>query len=316
MVKLNLHRGIFLLFMVFACGPVCDAAPGNEYLPLAAIAQKHHLKAVVNRPDRVILRSEEMELIFKPQARTFHANNVLMPLGFSTEVRTGKLCVTHADYSSHICPFLVKRCQNSAQRVTIVLDPGHGGRDDGTAAASGLKEKIVTLDICQKLAQFLTKQGYAVHLTRSEDRYVELEERAKFANQKSANLFVSVHCNAAETRLAHGIETFTLTPHGQPSQHKTKFSQSALKPYDNNRFDGENLMLAYNVQRILLRRTRGADRGVKHANFRVLMDLNCPAILVECGFLSNALEKKKLASEEYRWVIAQAIADGIITSLK
>jgi N-acetylmuramoyl-L-alanine amidase len=168
----------------------------------------------INQPDKVMLRSNGVELLFKSQSRVFHANGVLMPLGFSTETRAGKLCVTYNDSVSHIRPFSVKQHQSTTQKAVIVLDPGHGGRDNGASSTTGLKEKIITLDIGKKIAQLLTNKGYIVYLTRNSDTYVELEDRTKFANQKSASLFECVHCNAAETESAHGIEIFTLTSHG------------------------------------------------------------------------------------------------------
>ncbi|MDR3274379.1 MAG: N-acetylmuramoyl-L-alanine amidase [Puniceicoccales bacterium] len=308
------------MLLLVACGfshSPCCAVVGGERVTLTLIAQKYHLKTPINQPDKVTLRGNHMELSFKSQSRMFHANGVLMSLGFSTEVKDGKLCVAHSDYIAHICPFFsAKQRQNAAQKTIIVLDPGHGGRADGAISATGLKEKVATLDICQKAAQLLAKQGYVVYLTRDSDAHIELDDRTKFANQKFAKVFVSVHCNAAESKLAHGIETFALTPYGQPSQRKAKSPQAELKRYYSNKFDGENLMLAYNVQKALLRKTRSADRGVRHARFHVLKNLNCPGILVECGFLSNAVEGKKFASSCYRQTLAQAIADGITAFLR
>ncbi|MDR2436436.1 MAG: N-acetylmuramoyl-L-alanine amidase, partial [Puniceicoccales bacterium] len=318
MFKLKISP-IALLFLAFfrwlPCGACC-VSPCNDYVALDSIASQHRLEMFVNQPDKAMVRGNGVELLFRPQSRVFHANGILMPLGFPTETRAGKLCVTHSDYVSHIHPFFAKQRRNTAQNVIIVLDPGHGGRDSGASSATGLKEKIITLDICKKIAQLLTNKGYAVCLTRDADTYVELEDRTKFANQKSATLLVSVHCNSAESKSAHGTEIFTLTPYGQPSQHKTKSSPSGPKRYENNEFDGDSLMLAYNVQRAILKKTGNADRGVKHAHFHILKDLKCPGILVECGFLSNVADRKKLASDEYRKTLAQAIAEGIVSFIK
>jgi N-acetylmuramoyl-L-alanine amidase len=267
---------------------------------------------LADQQNRAILRGNGIELSFKVQSRTFHMNGVLMPLGFQTKARAGKLYMSHSDYVSHLCPFFSSRLGQRTGKLVIVLDPGHGGHNDGALSVrDGLKEKVANLDICKKLMQLLTKQGHTVYLTRNSDAYVELDDRTKLANQKSANLFVSVHCNAAKSKSANGVETFALTPHGQPSHGKTDLSTSEFKRHNGNKFDGENLLLAYNIQRAILKTTRSLDRGVKHSRFHVLKGLNCPGVLVECGFLSNVSDSRKLASDAYRQALAQAIADGI-----
>jgi N-acetylmuramoyl-L-alanine amidase len=315
-VKPSRNALTFLALFHWFLGSVCHAAPCDDYVALGAIASKHQLKVPINRPDRITLRNNGIELSFRAQSRTFYANGILMPLGFPVTAKAGKLCVTRSDYVAHLCPFFTEWRPSVPQKMVVVLDPGHGGRDGGASPSADLKEKTITLDICKKIAQLLSDRGHVVYLTRNSDTFVELDERTNFANQKSANLFVSVHCNGSESKLPCGIETFALTPHGQPSQHKTKFAPSEPKRYANNRFDGENLMLAYNIQRALLKKTGGTDRGVKHAHFCILKNLKCPGVLVECGFLSNATERKKLTLDEYRKALAQAVVEGIASFTK
>ncbi|MDR0595364.1 MAG: N-acetylmuramoyl-L-alanine amidase [Puniceicoccales bacterium] len=318
MIKVNFYRRVSL-FLVLVCGFVCSlchALPNGEYMPLEVVAKEHLLRMPIRRPDRVVLRGDSIELSFRSGSLSFHANGVLIPLGFFTETKCGKLCVSYSDYVAHLRPFFTMQPRSSVKKAVIVLDPGHGGRAEGALSATGLKEKTVTLDICQRLARILEKQGHTVYLTRNSDVYVELEDRTKFANKKSPTMFVSVHCNAAKSKSARGVETFALTPCGQPSQHQVKSSQSNLKPYAGNKFDAENLILAYAIQGAVLRKIGCVDRGVKHACFHVFRGLNCPGVLAELEFLSHPIEAKKLASSNHRQDLAQGLADGITSFLK
>jgi N-acetylmuramoyl-L-alanine amidase len=310
MFTLKFRSGILLTFTLLALCCVSTPSNGalNSCIPLPSIAQKHGLKVIACGLDAAVLRGNGTELSFKAQSRTFRANGILIPLESSPAMCNGKMCIAQDDYISHVAPLLVKRCSNGGRPITIVLDPGHGGRDSGAPSALGLKEKTATLDICKKLAQVLTRHGYVVHMTRSSDTYIELENRAKFANQKYADMFISVHCNAADSKLANGVETFTLPPFPWKNDGKCIGDK---KCYHGNKFDAANLALAYGVQRAILRKTGSLDRGIKHSPFRTLRNLNCPGILVECGFLSNVQDRKKLASCEYRQLLAEAIADGI-----
>lgn len=173
----------------------------------------------------------------------------------------------------------------------IALDPGHGGGDPGAVSPSGLREKDITLKIAQQVVKLLGGRGTIAVLTRGSDKDVFLQDRAKFANDSNADVFVSIHCNAATNPVAHGLEAFYF--HGSGA--------------------GQRLATAI-LDRLVLE-TLLPNRGVKESGFAVLRLTDMPATLVECGFLTNAHEEKLLRRDDFCFKCARAIADGIATFL-
>lgn len=170
---------------------------------------------------------------------------------------------------------------------TVVIDAGHGGHDVGArSGTTGMAEKTVALDVAQGVEKRLRAAGFRTRMTRNGDQFIPLDKRAAISNGERNAVFVSVHFNHARTHRASGTETF----------------------YNS----GASAALAAKVQRSLARVTPTPDRGVKTANFRVLRKARYPAILVECGFLSNAAEARLAASPAYRAALADSIASGII----
>ncbi|WP_059105549.1 N-acetylmuramoyl-L-alanine amidase [Shouchella shacheensis] len=169
----------------------------------------------------------------------------------------------------------------------IVLDPGHGGKDSG-AIGHSLKEKDVALDISKRVETMLTDKGYEVLLTRSDDVFMSLEERAERANRWEGDLFVSIHANGFSDASAKGIETF----------------------YSVGSREGERL--ASRIQNQLISETANVNRGVFEADFVVLRNTLMPAVLVETGFVSNESDATLLKSDEYREQVATAITAGIL----
>lgn len=219
----------------------------------------------------------------------------------------GKIFIQKHDWDKHVSPIVSPSKKSVPAARKIIIDAGHGGKDPGKIQGK-MREKSYTLDIAKRLQRILTKRGYTVVLVREHDVFVELEDRAKKANAVQADLFVSVHFNAAEAKSARGIETWMLTPVGEASF----ASKTVKKKADTgNRNDAWNLLLAYKVQSALSNKIDAEDRGVKCANFTVLRELKCPGILVECGFFTNASEAALIARTNRRELIAQGIADGI-----
>lgn len=307
------HKSLCALFVfLLSCVYTNNALFGKDKgsISLKQISETHQLRTVLNSPEKIILRGKGLNFIFKNSSRTFLVNNISFPLGFPC-LLGHHASLSYIDYTTHILPFFVPKGKIPKQSIVIVIDPGHGGKDTGTIH-SGIQEKIITLDISKKVAKMLSKHGYKVFLTRNTDTFVHLERRANFSNQHNATLFVSIHCNSAGSKTANGVEIFTLTPCGQPSHGKNFQPSCDLKIFANNKFDKSNLMLAYHVQKSIIQNAHALDRGVKHNRFSILRSLNCPGILVECGFLSNFNECKKLASDAYRQVLAESICRGIL----
>jgi len=173
------------------------------------------------------------------------------------------------------------------KRHIVCIDPAHGGADPGAIGPTGLWEKDVTLKITQQAMKLLGEHGAIVLLTRGSDKDVSLQERANFANNGKVDVFVSIHCNAANNPTARGLEAFY-------------FRQSGA---------GERLANAI-LDKLVLE-TGLENRGVKEASFAVLRLTDMPAVLVECGFLTNPTEETLLKSEPFQKKCAKAIADGI-----
>ena len=228
---------------------------------------------------------------------------------FPTRSRPGGLLLSSLEAQKTFAPLSARHTGVYRHRVaSITIDPGHGGRDQG-AAGRLLHEKVATLLLSMRVARLLRNCRYQVHLTRSGDSYVALPERCRLQRRHKSDLFVSIHVNAAERRDLHGIEVFALTPAGAAS---TSGGKPSHKVFDGNLHDANNLLLAYSIQRALLRRTGAFDRGVKRARFAVLRDIAAPGVLVEIGFISNPREERLLLDPVYRERIARGIAEGII----
>ena len=207
---------------------------------------------------------------------------------------------------------------------TIVIDPGHGGKDPGALGRGTLQEKTIVLSISEKLRKILTQKGYTVLMTRDTNRYIPLKERTTFATQRKADLFLSIHANASKSPKAKGIETYYLSVtstdkaseaiaarENADSGYSIQELETLLKGIIQESKSEDSKRLARHVQQALVQATGAADRGVKHARFVVLIGTNVPAILIETGFVSNPTEGRKLTTPAYQHKIAAAIAQGI-----
>ncbi|MBD3883302.1 N-acetylmuramoyl-L-alanine amidase [Phormidium tenue FACHB-886] len=175
------------------------------------------------------------------------------------------------------------------RRVRIAIDPGHGGRDPGAVGIDGLQEKGIVLDIALKVTQLLEEQGAQVILTRQDDREIDLEPRVQDANQGRANVFVSIHANAIDLSRPdiNGVETYY-------------YSSS------------EGAALAQAIQSSVAQSTGMRNIGVKQARFFVLRRTLMPAVLVEVGFVTGRDDAPRLADPDFRTLMAEAIARGIL----
>ncbi len=212
----------------------------------------------------------------------------------------------------------------------IVIDPGHGGHDTGTIGPTGLEEKEVVLDVGLRLKKLLErKAGCDVVMTRADDTFIPLEERTAAANEKAADLFVSIHANASRDRGARGIETYYLNFTSSPdalevaarenatSQESVHELQDLIKKIAMTEKIKESEEFARQVQREVYLRTsqmsgKQRDRGVKKAPFVVLIGANMPSVLAEISFLTNPGDEKSLRRADYRQRIAEALYQGIL----
>ncbi|NNF57620.1 MAG: N-acetylmuramoyl-L-alanine amidase [Rhodothermaceae bacterium] len=209
----------------------------------------------------------------------------------------------------------------------VVIDAGHGGHDGG-ATYNGVREKDVTLGIARRLGGYIEDRlGVRVVYTRSDDRFIELHERGRIANDSCGKLFVSIHANAAGSRSAHGTETYFLAPHRTESAREVMARENAVvrlesdpNLYDDFDAEGgivraltmsayqqESQELASMIQQQFGQRAGRRNRGVKQAGFLVLWRASMPAVLIETGFVSNRDEARFLASAQGQDLIASAI---------
>lgn len=169
---------------------------------------------------------------------------------------------------------------------TVVVDAGHGGKDNGAYRKFGGAEKTATLDVAKRLSRKLRESDLKIVMTRSTDVFIPLEQRVAIENAQKNSIFVSIHFNDSRRRGIHGFETY----------------YHSANSYD----------LAQRIQSKLMTISHSANRGVHAANFRVLRLARYPAVLVECGFLSNRLEGGEARDSEYREALADRIAEAIV----
>lgn len=211
----------------------------------------------------------------------------------------------------------------------IAIDPGHGGNDPGAQGPTGVREKDVTLAIAHRLAPVLARQGIQITLTRDDDRYVDLEERTARANAFGADLFVSIHCNAAERTAKRGVETYVLDTTTSDMAGRVAARENATSTAASN--EVAQLLASMRLADQATRSTRFAellqragvaslgsqysditDGGVHHAAFYVLVGARMPAVLFETSYISNPIDESRLASADYQ----QRLADGIANAVK
>jgi N-acetylmuramoyl-L-alanine amidase len=188
---------------------------------------------------------------------------------------------------------------------TVIVDPGHGGSDEG-ASGHNLKEKIVTLELAHRLVSRLNAIGFTAILTREADEFVSLPQRVAIANAVPGAIFISLHCNFSDNAAAHGIDIYRSEAKSEGTNIRVTMSAG-----DAEAISDVESRLAQALGDSLVERLHGVSRALKVANFYVVRNVNFPAVLIECGFLSNADDAKQLADEGHRDRLAQALAAGI-----
>lgn len=261
------------------------------------------------------LSSAAGRIVLEGESREVELHGLRVFLGEPALWRKNVFYVSSIDLDRFIGPILRPGQLATRPLRTIVIDPGHGGQDSGTQnKAEKLDEKTFTLDVARRLQRLLAASdpSWRVLLTRSDDRFIALPERAEFANKAGADLFVSIHFNAvANNPGVRGTETYVLTPRNQRSTSSALRSAEDRVENPGNRHDPWNAVLGAHMHRQLLGKLRTEDRGYKRARFAVLRLVDCPAVLVEAGYLSNDAEARKIATDAYRGDIAEAVAAGV-----
>ena len=294
-----------------------------EWVEIAAAAKRLGLKltwtvrgrtaVLTDKDTRLEVASDRIEVALDGQ-RIF--------LGQALVSRGGDLFITKIDLERCLLPLvrpaLIGRTKPKPK--TIVIDPGHGGPDTGMINEQfNFFEKTFTLDTALRLKKILEARGWKAVLTRSDDRQLkpgkqeDLQSRADIADDVNADVFVSIHFNAVANQVekVSGLEVYRFTPQHQPpvTRARRRLDDEILNPGNSN--DAWNSLLAFTIQRRLLQELKLDDRGFKHDRLAVLRLVNCPAVLIEGGFLSNTAEARRIATAGYRQQLAQAIANGL-----
>ena len=347
MKKRNKQKNIILAFLLVIFLTGCASLPkkellptyhlnGTTYLPLISLCDAKGVSwdyDITTR--RVYLSRDTHKLNLMVGDRLVLVDGVARNLNHPVDIYQG-IVVVPSRFKEEIFDSIFKEIPASpatlpALRIKkVVIDAGHGGTDPGAIGRTGTKEKYITLDLAKRLSSLLATDGIEIVMTRSNDKFITLEQRAEIANDSGAELFISIHANANRVKSMNGFEVYYITPDADDSKRaaysatyatldldKGCFASDSLTLktilwdmiYTNSR--AESIRLASFIDRIIERNLNIKILGVKGANFHVLRGTRMPAVLIEVGFLSNYDEERRLKNSYYRQQIANALAEGI-----
>jgi len=286
---------------------------GHDYLSVDNISKFYGLPAEVV-PSGAKIQSETANhpLEFVSGSREAMINGARSWLCFPVVEQDGKSLVSRTDLAKTIEPLVrPHRVADVGKVQTVVLDPGHGGHDKGQVSRYGA-EKDFALDVARKLRPILQAKGFRVIMTREGDYFVPLEVRAKIANSARNSIFVSIHFNATnDDPNATGFEIFSFTPRGAPSTSDGNVNVNSFNMQPGSSVDARSMALSACIYHSVLGQLREYDRGIKRARFAVLRLTTVPAVLLECGFLTERGESKLISNKDWRAKLAGAIGVGI-----
>ncbi len=281
---------------------------GRKHAKFTDVAELFKINFATSLKQLRLISKNKTIAVFTPDKRTATINGMPVVLNFAPTIQKGISYISWSDLINTVRPILQRSALVKHSPVTVIIDPGHGGKDPG-AIGKISQEKNITLAIGKELEKELKKRGFKVFMTRTGDTTLTLEQRAAFCAQKRGQIFISIHADAAASKTASGIGTFSLTPAGAPSYNTSKIEKGSCKGH---LWSNNSLYLSYAVQRqMALGAPKTQNRGLKRARFSVLRNTACPSILVETGFISNVAEERKLNDPAYRKKLAESIAAGV-----
>jgi N-acetylmuramoyl-L-alanine amidase len=316
-ISFCMSRNRFLAVLLFISSLTCDigfSEPTNSDVSVnvTALSDRYVLSARSVGSTNACLENRNHLLTFEMESRKLMFDGILVWLNSPLTRCNDNLTVSPADVAAIIEPLLTAGASSAPSNLsfTVVIDPGHGGQDTGAIGQGNIMEKKIVLDIAKRVGKKLKEFNLRVRLTRKKDSTLTLDQRVARAAEWGANMFVSVHVNSASNANASGLETYVLPCPGFAS---TEGDRSNTNACPGNTFDTSSIMLAWYIHSQMISRVPGMeDRGIRHARFDVLCGAPCPAVLVECGFVSNQADEKKLQTEEYLENISESIAQGIL----
>ena len=313
-LALSLFFGSGMMLVQAASGAVESTEFGGQhYVRLSDWARQNYLDARwLARGEALAVTNRSFRLEFQKDSKNATFNGINVVLSYPIVMRNDAAFISEFDLRMTLAPLMSPPPPSSGTKIrTIVIDPGHGGKDPGFQVGPN-QEKKYTLLLAQELRDQLKKAGFTVFLTRTKDVYVDLAARPEFARQHSADLFISLHWNSATTgrESVEGVQTYCVTPAGAPSSNEST-DATDTSPQPGNRNNDKSLFLAYELQKSIVQGAGADDRGVRRARFMVLTQAQMPAILIEGGYMSHPAESKRIYDPAYRRRMAQAIVDGV-----
>lgn len=309
-----------------------------QYLPLLKFCDYYNLDYSWDLPaQRIELKKGGKAVVLRPDSSFALVDGEAITLNHPIEYRNGAAYIparSAAFITQEIFGLEIPAVPaKEGYRIrTVVIDPGHGGKDPGAISRYGTKEKDIVLDVSKRLKKYLEKNGLTVYLTRDKDIFIPLYKRARIADSKNADFFISVHANAARHSRARGFEVYYLSEATDDNARAMEAAENAsLKFEEKNANNGKNALyqnptacdlvlsenrrqskaLAYYICNMTSDSLGMKKRGVKGARFAVLKGAMVPAVLVEVGFLTNRREESKLKRASFREKIAGAISRSI-----
>ena len=292
---------------------------GNDYVTLRSIKSFYQFDTMKRSGGKVVLENKVVIMRFTVGGQEVWMNNVKFVFSFPVVPRSGRYLVSRIDLAKTIDPVLrPKYIRPSTPITTVIIDPGHGGKDPGTVNRYG-SEKTYNLAVARKLRAELAKvkrngrNVFKVVLTRNSDKALTLSQRVEIANRYQNAVFISIHFNSGGRRggSAEGIETFTLSPVGV-AHYGRGLKDSDFQARTGNSQDSANVALATAVHSTSLLMSGRPDRGIRRARYSVLTGVRHPAVLLEGGFMSHSFEARLINNEAYQNTLASAIAKAII----
>jgi N-acetylmuramoyl-L-alanine amidase len=280
---------------------------GSEYVRIAEWAETAGLTMKWNRSEIAVSGPVE-PVDLTVDSRRVEIGGVTVWLSLPVVNRGGVGMVSLLDLRTTLEPVLFPH-KSEARVKTICLDAGHGGKDSGKSDHHNY-EKEYTLLLARQVESMLKELGFNVVMTRTRDEFVELSDRTLIASRHGADLFVSMHYNAADADV-RGAEVYCLTPAGMSSS-DVGGGKSSDSAEAGNAQDERNVLLAYEIQKSITRGSLVEDRGTKRSRFQVLREARMPAILIEGGFMSQPADARNIYDPIFRKRMAKAIVDGIL----
>lgn len=305
------------LLLCALCGAAgrADAEPAIQWRSLKHVQTAIGITNYMWDGDSICFSNAQTQLRFYSGRRKAEVNGTVFWLnapaeGIATD-GSWKLAGVDLDF---LRLAILPRKEGGAKPLRVLLDPGHGGTDEGASSKSpAIKEKDLTLALAKRIGTHLKKAGLHVDYTRTNDVTLALDERSRIARKKKVDLFISIHANHAASAEACGVETYVLPPSGYPG---TAEGSRTRGWQVGNRNDYHNTLLGFSIHKNLAAPTNAVDRGLKRQSFFVLRETSCPAVLLEFGFLSNTAEAKRMLRTDWQERSAKAVATGILTYAK